>query len=105
MRSPESGQGCADVSKVLGLVPGAPRRDEGQRPIGPRLYEVAADTPLWLGPAALVAGVAWMIRGLRSGPGDRGEALWGLFLVLLGLFLTPAIFLTSFHLVQRTGSC
>lgn len=69
------------------------------------LYKVAIDGVFWLGPIALAAGVTWMVRGFRSGPGDRGEAVWGLYLAVLGMVLTPAIFITSVGLWICTGDC
>ena len=63
-----------------------------------RPYEVATIISVWVGPVALVAGIAWLIIGFRSRPGDRGQAVWGLFLVFLGLVTTPIIVSTSFSL-------
>jgi hypothetical protein len=78
---------------VGALVVGA----SGPYPRG-RLYEVAVLVSDWLGPMALAAGIAWLVRGFRSGSGDRGEPVWGLFLVVIGLVVTPMIVATSYEL-------
>ncbi len=41
----------------------------------------------------------------RSGPGDRGEAVWGFYLALLGVIVMLASPLSSFTLWLCTGSC
>ena len=91
------------VAGLLGaaavVVGGAGRYPEGAA------YKLAMNGAFWLGPAALAGGVAWMVHGFRRGPADRGEAVWGLYLVLLGVFLTPAIFVTSVGLWICTGDC
>lgn len=69
------------------------------------VYKVAIDGVFWLGPAALAAGVFWMVRGFRSRPGDKGEAVWGLYLAVAGLGLIPTIFLASVGLWICTGDC
>jgi hypothetical protein len=69
------------------------------------VYKVAAEGVFWLGPAALIAGVVWLVRGFRSGPGDQGEAVWGLYLVLVGLFLIPALFGAMVSLWICAGDC
>jgi hypothetical protein len=40
-------------------------------------YEVAASAPAWVALAAIAAGMAWLVRGARSGPSDRGEGRVG----------------------------
>ncbi len=54
-------------------------------------YKVAVDGLFWLAWATFAAGAAWMNRGLRSAPGDNGETVWGLFLVLAGLTMVPTV--------------
>lgn len=61
-------------------------------------YEVAVLVSDWMGPLAIVSGITWMVRGFRRGPGDRGEAVWGLFLVIVGLVVTAMIVVTAFSL-------
>ena len=68
-------------------------------------YRLAANSFFWVGLTALAVGTGWIVRGFRSGPGDRGEAVWGFYLVLLGVIVVPAIFLSSFTLWLCTGSC
>jgi hypothetical protein len=62
------------------------------------LYEVAVLVSDWMGPLAIVAGILWMVRGFRTGPGDRGEAVWGLFLVIAGAIVTAMIVSSAFSL-------
>lgn len=61
-------------------------------------YEVAVLVSDWMGPLAIVAGITWMVRGFRTGPGDRGEAVWGLFLVITGTTVTAMIVSSAFSL-------
>ena len=62
------------------------------------LYRLAADAPIWLALAMIPAGIAWLVRGFRYGSGDRGEAVWGFFLVLVGMVLVPVVYLSQLTL-------
>jgi hypothetical protein len=68
-------------------------------------YQVAASSVFWIGVVALAVGIAWLVRGFRGGPGDRGEAVWGFYLALLGVIVMPASLVTSFPLWLCAGSC
>lgn len=75
------------------LVVGA----SGAYPRG-EMYEVAVLVSDWMGPLSIVSGITWMVRGFRTGPGDRGEAVWGLFLVVVGVIVTAMIVASNFSL-------
>lgn len=68
-------------------------------------YQVAASSVFWIGLLALAVGIGWLVRGFRGGPGDRGEAVWGFYLALLGVIVMPASLLSSFPLWLCAGSC
>ena len=68
-------------------------------------YRVAANSFFWIGVVALMAGIGWVVRGFRGGPGDRGEAVWGFYLALMGVVVPAAIFVSTFTLWLCTGSC
>jgi hypothetical protein len=61
-------------------------------------YEIAVLVSDWMGPLSIVAGITWMVRGFRTGPGDRGEAVWGLFLVMVGAIVTVMIVTSAYKL-------
>jgi hypothetical protein len=61
-------------------------------------YRVAANSFLWLGLAALVVGIGWVVSGFGSGPGDRGQAVWGFYLVVVGVMVPPLTFMSSLTL-------
>lgn len=58
----------------------------------------------WLGVLAIAVGALWMVLAFRGGS-DRGEAMWGLFLVVFGLIVVPTVFAASYGLWLCTGSC
>ena len=61
-------------------------------------YEVAAGAPAWIALTAVASGLAWLVQGFRRSRGDRGQVVYGLFLVVVGVVLTPMIFLSFVNL-------
>jgi len=93
-RQGAAGVTAATTVAVL-LVASFVARTSGRLPEG-LPYQVAVTTAFWLGPAALVAGATSVLWAFDNRPAERGETQWGLFLVMLGLVMTPMILLGSF---------
>ena len=68
-------------------------------------YQQVTAGAFWLGILAIAVGALWMVRAFHGAPSDRGEATWGLFLVVFGLILVPTVVTASFGLWLCTGSC
>ena len=72
------------------LVASFVARTSGRLPQG-LPYQVAMTTAFWLGPAALMIGATWVLWAFEHHPTERGEARWGLFLIVFGGVMTPVI--------------
>lgn len=77
---------AATIPGVL-LVASFVARTSGPLPQG-LPYQVAMTTAFWLGPAALVVGATWVVWAFDNQPAERGEAPWGLFLIVFGIVMT-----------------
>ena len=78
--------GCHRVTDKAGLA-GEFRHGWG--------YGTLSTAGFWFGLLAVAVGALWLLRAFHGGPGDRGEAVWGLFLVLFGIVVTGMMFVSA----------